>query len=115
MTSTSEAHLGQSLYQNRGPHLELVGWDQLLALSRGLDIPLACIRSATAGAPGIPKFRWTDLRLGGTGMPGTLALGRFWMGSPRRWVFLDLRRFSNEVLVLELQGYRYDAGHVRGR
>jgi hypothetical protein len=81
----------------------------LLALSRGLDIPLACIKSATAGAPGLPKFRWTDLRLGGTGVPGTLAVGRFWMGSPHRWVFLDLRRSSKEVLVLELQDYRYDA------
>jgi len=81
----------------------------LLALSRGLDIPLACIKSATAGAPGLPKFRWTDVRLGGTGVPGTLAVGRFWMGSPHRWVFLDLRRSSKEVLVLELQDYRYDA------
>ena len=90
-------------------HLELVGWDQLLALSRDLDIPFACIKSATAGAPCLPKFRWTDLRLGGTGVPGTLAVGRFWMGSPHRWVFLDLRRSSKEVLVLELQDYRYDA------
>jgi len=31
------------------------------------------------------------------------------MGSPHRWVFLDLRRSSKEVLVLELQDYRYDA------
>jgi len=57
----------------------------------------------------LAKFRWTDLRLGGTGVPGTLAVGRFWMGSPHRWVFLDLRRSSKEVLVLELQDYRYDA------
>jgi hypothetical protein len=93
-------------------HLEPVGWDQLLALSRGLNIPLACIKSATAAPPGLPKFRWTDLRLGGTGVPGTLAAGRFWMGSPHRWVFLDLRRSSKEVLVLELQDYGYDAAMV---
>jgi hypothetical protein len=31
------------------------------------------------------------------------------MGSPHRWVFLDLRRSSNEVLVLELQNYPYDS------
>src|SRR5271169_1263928 len=47
--------------------------------------PLPCIKSAAAGAPGLLKFRWTDLRLGGTGAPGTLAAGRFWMGPPHRW------------------------------
>ena len=73
------------------------------------ELPLFCIKSAATGAPGLPKFRWTDLRVGGTGVPGTLAMGRFRMGSTHRWVFLDLRRSSNEVLVLELQNYRYDA------
>jgi hypothetical protein len=29
-------------------------------------------------------------------------------GSPYRWVFLDLRRSSKEVPVLELQKYRCD-------
>jgi hypothetical protein len=60
------------------------------------DIPLACVRSAAAGAPHLPKFRWTDLRLGGTSVPGTLAAGRFWIGSSHRWMFLDLRRSSKE-------------------
>jgi hypothetical protein len=41
-------------------------------------------------------------------VPGRLATGRFWMGSPHRWVFLNLRKSSKEVLVLELQNYRYD-------
>jgi hypothetical protein len=41
-------------------------------------------------------------------MPGTLAAGRLWIGSSYRWVFLDLRRSSKEVLVLELQNYRYE-------
>ena len=90
-------------------HLELIGWSRWLALSRGLDIPLPCIKTAAAGTPGLPKFCWTDLRLGCTSVPGTLAAGRFWMGSPHRWVFLDLRRSSKEVLVLEPQNYRYDA------
>jgi hypothetical protein len=52
------------------------------------------------------------LRLGGTYVPGKLATGRFWIGSPHRWVFLDLRRSSKEVLVLELQNYRYDVVRV---
>jgi hypothetical protein len=58
--------------------------------------------------PGLPIFRWTDPRLGGTHVPGKLARGRFWMGSPHRWTFLDLRRSSKEVLVFEPQNYRYD-------
>lgn len=89
-------------------HLELVGWSTWLALSRGLDIPLSCVKSAAPGPPGLPKFRWTDLRLGGTHVPSTLATGRFWMGSPHRWVFLDLRQSSKEILVLQLEDYRYD-------
>ena len=52
------------------------------------------------------------MRLGGTYVPGKLATGRFWIGSPHRWVFLDLRRSSKEVLVLELQNYRYDVVRV---
>jgi len=89
-------------------HLELMGWSRWLAPSRGLDIPLSCIKSATGGPAGLPKFRWTDLRLGGTHVPGRVATGRFWMGSPHRWVFLDLRKSSREVLVLQLKDYRYD-------
>jgi len=30
------------------------------------------------------------------------------MGSPRRWVFLDLRQSSTQALALELQNYRYN-------
>ena len=48
------------------------------------------------------------MRLGGTHVPSRLATGRFWMGSPHQWVFLDLRQSSKEVLVLELQNHRYD-------
>jgi hypothetical protein len=89
-------------------HLELSGWSKLLAISRSLDIPLHCINRATAGAPGLPEFRWTDLRTGGASLPGVLAAGRFSMGSPRRRTFLDLRRTSKAVLFVELENYRYD-------
>jgi hypothetical protein len=47
-------------------HLELLGWSKWLAISGSLDIPLHCIKRASAGAPGLPEFRWTDLRTGGT-------------------------------------------------
>ena len=90
-------------------HLDLLGWSKLLAISRSLDVPLHCIKRSTAGPPGLPRFRATDLRTGGTSLPGILAAGRFSMGSPRRRTFLDLRRSSKEVLSLDLENYRYDA------
>ena len=90
-------------------HLGLSGWSKLLAICSSLDIPLGCIKRARAGAPGLPKFSWTDLRTGGTSLPGILAAGRFSVGSPRRKTFLDLRRSSKQVLSLELENYAYDA------
>ena len=92
--------------------LQLHGLSRWLALSGRFDIPLTCIRSATAGAPGLPHFRPTDLRLGGTSVPGVFAIGRFSMGSPRRATFLALRRSSRQVLALELENHRYDAVQV---
>jgi hypothetical protein len=90
-------------------HIELSGWSKLLAISGNLHIPLRCIKHAAMGAPGLPRFHRTDLRTGGTSLPGVLAVGRFSMGSPRRKVFLDLRRSSKQVLALELENHRYDA------
>jgi hypothetical protein len=89
-------------------HLELLGWSKLAALAGSLDIPLACVKSAAAGPPGLPKFQWGDRRVGGTGLPGLVAAGRFIMGTPRRHAFLDLRGSSKDVVVLELADYRYD-------
>lgn len=93
-------------------YLEIPGWRKWLALTGSLDIPLSCIVSAARGEPGLPKFRSGDLRLGGTGLPGLLAMGRYRMGSPPRRTFLALRRSSREVLVLELRDYRYDIVRV---
>ena len=90
-------------------HLELLGWSKWLAISSNLDIPLRCITRATAGAPGLPEFRWTDLRTAGTSLPGIFAVGRFSMASPRRRTFLDLWRSSKQILSLELENYRDDA------
>ena len=88
-------------------HVEMLGWSKLFTLRGSLDIPARCVRSAVAGEPGLPVFRWNDLRLGATGVPGLIAAGACYMGRPRRWVFLDLRRSSKNVLVLELEGYSY--------
>jgi len=88
-------------------HVEMLGWSRLFTLRGSLDIPAHCVTSAAAGEPGLPPFRWNDLRLGGTGVPGLIAAGAYYMGRPRRWVFVDLRRSSKNVLVLELEGYSY--------
>ena len=89
-------------------HLEMFGWSWLLCSRRKLDIPLQAIKQAYAGPQGLPKFRWTDLRLMGTGVPRRIAAGTYSMGQPRQRVFLDLRSSSTNVLILELENYRYD-------
>jgi hypothetical protein len=88
--------------------LELTGWSRWLALAGRLDIPLSAILRASAGPPGLPKFDWSDRRVGGTSIPGFFAMGRFRIGSPPRRAFLELRRSSTEVLALELRDYLYD-------
>jgi hypothetical protein len=95
--------------QNGAIHIEVLGNSRMLAFKRTLDIPIRCVERAVAGPPGLPSFRWTDLRLGGTGVPGRIAAGTYYMGRPHRWTFLDLRQSSENVLVLELKDYRYGA------
>ena len=84
-----------------------LGWARIFALSSGLDIPIADIRRAAAGPPGLPHFEWGDFRAGGTGVPGFCAMGTYMMGQPRQRVFLDLRASSKSVLSLEIDGHDY--------
>ena len=89
-------------------HIDVLGWSAILGLRRSLDIPPGHVRGVRVGPPGLPTFRFGDLRTLGTSLPGVVAVGSFRMGRPWRRVFLDLRRSSREVLVLELEGWRYD-------
>ncbi len=89
-------------------HIDMLGWSAFLGLRRSLDIPPGHVRGVRVGPPGLPTFRFGDLRTLGTSLPGVVAVGSFRMGRPWRRVFLDLRRSSREVLVLELEGWRYD-------
>jgi hypothetical protein len=86
-------------------HLEVLGWDKFLGMKGSIEVPLTAIKNVSASA-GLPKFRWTDLRVMGTGFPGT-AIGTYWIGSPHCWAFLDVRRSSKEVISLELEGQFY--------
>jgi len=66
------------------------------------------MRGVRVGPAGLPTFRIGDIRTLGTSLPGVVAVGSFRMGRPWQRVFLDLRRSSREVLVLELEEWRYD-------
>jgi hypothetical protein len=88
-------------------HIEVLGWSKLLGFKRHLDVPLSAIKRVTAST-GLPRFRWTDLRLLGTGIPGVIAVGTYWIGSPRRWAFLDVRKSSKEVVTVEMEGFSYE-------
>ena len=88
-------------------HLEVLGWDKFLGMKGSIDVPFKAIKKVSAAA-GLPKFRWTDLRVMGTGFSG-VAIGTYWIGSPHRWAFLDVRRSSKEVIFLELEGQFYSS------
>jgi hypothetical protein len=84
----------------------MLGWSRLLGFKGSLDIPLKSIKRVSITDP-LPRFRWGDIRILGSSLPGAIAVGTFWMGSPHRWAFLDVRRKAKELLSLDLDGYRY--------
>src|SRR5260370_40433199 len=87
-------------------HVEILGWDKFLGMKSSIDVPLKAIKSVSAAA-GLPTFQWTDLRVLGTGFPRSIAVGTYWIGSPHRWAFLDVRSSSKEVVYLEIEGQFY--------
>jgi hypothetical protein len=87
-------------------HVEILGWSRLLGFKRSINVPLDAITSFSASAE-LPKFRWTDLRVFGTSIPGKLAVGTYWIGSPHQWAFLDVRSSSKDVVSLEIEGRFY--------
>jgi hypothetical protein len=89
-------------------HVEILGWDKFLGMRSSIDVPLGAIKSVSTVAK-LPRFQWTDLRVLGTGISGTLAIGTFWIGSPHRWAFLDVRKSSKDILSLEIEGQFYSS------
>jgi len=89
-------------------HVEILGWDKFLGMKSSIEVPLAAIKSLTAAA-GLPKFRWTDVRVLGTGIPRKIAVGTYWLGSPHRWAFLDVRSSSKDVVSMEIEGHFYSS------
>jgi hypothetical protein len=87
-------------------HIEILGRDKFLGMKSSINVPLIAIKSARESS-GLPEFRWTDVRVLGTGIPRKIAVGTYWIGSPHRWAFLDVRSSSKDVLSLELAGQFY--------
>ncbi len=83
--------------------IEVLGWSKLWCLKSRLDVPLCCIRSATADGV-LPSRFW--LRLPGTYIPGVIKAGSYWNGS--QWSFWDIRRRRDNVVVIALRGWKYD-------
>lgn len=78
--------------------VRISGKDAFYALSRGMTIPLSCIKGiAVAPRRNVPA---TGLRLPGTGIPGILRAGSYGTGSSRDFWLV---RQAEEVLIIELQ------------
>ncbi len=83
--------------------VEVLGWSKLWCVKRRLDVPLRCVRRVRTDGE-LPKGYW--VRLPGTFIPGVIKAGSYWNGSG--WSFWDVRRRRDDVLVIELSGWRYD-------
>ncbi|MGC2494187.1 hypothetical protein [Candidatus Binatus sp.] len=87
-------------------HVQILGWDKFLGMRSTINVPLTAIKSVRE-APGFPEFQWTDVRVLGTGIPRKIAIGTYWIGSPHRWAFLDVRSSSKDIVALEIEGEFY--------
>lgn len=72
------------------------------SLSRSFVVPLDCLVNATI----VDKITYdlVGLRMGGTGIPGLIALGRFWKS--KQWIFCDWKR-GERAVVIELKNFTY--------
>ena len=88
--------------ENNELTIKLGFWKTLGALSGSFSVPLNCI----VGTSVDETITWSNvgLRMGGTGIPGLIALGRFW--KPKQWIFCDWSR-GQRVAVIELTNFRY--------
>lgn len=75
---------------------------KLGALSGDLSVPLELVETVTVE----PNLTWNNsgLRMGGTGIPGVIALGRFW--KPGLSSFVDWKS-GEQVVIINLKNYSY--------
>lgn len=83
--------------------VEVLGWSKLWCLKSRLDIPLRCVRQVRADGE-VPKGFW--LRWPGTSIPGVIKAGSYCNGT--RCSFWDVRRRLDNIVIIELSGWKYD-------
>jgi hypothetical protein len=84
-------------------HVSLTLFQVIRALQPSFDIPLSKIRGATEDTNYIRSG--LGIRAPGTGFPGVVAEGTFYKAGQRT---LSLWRKGQEVVVLELEGSKWD-------
>lgn len=87
-------------------HIEVLGWSRLLGFKRSLDIPPSAVKAVSVSS-GLPHFSWRDIRAPGTSIPGVLAVGSYWLSSLPGWAFIDVTRWSQQVVKIEIEGQPY--------
>ncbi len=87
-------------------YVEVLGWSKLWALKSHLDVPLRCVKQARLADGDVPRNY--PIRFPGTGFPGVIAAGSYTDFSFKRWAFFDLRNRRENVLVIELAGWKYE-------
>lgn len=82
--------------------VKLSFWKKLGSLSGDLSVPLELVETVTVE----PTINWQNagLRIGGTGIPGVIALGRFW--KPGVSTFCDWKR-GEQVVIINLKHFAY--------
>jgi hypothetical protein len=83
--------------------IKVLGWSKFWCLKSRIDVPLRRVRQARVGGE-LPKGYW--LRMPGTSMPGFIKAGSYWKRSS--WSFWDIRRRTDNVLVIECSDSEYD-------
>ncbi len=83
--------------------VRIVGWSKLWCLKSRLEAPLRCVRGIRQDGE-LPQGYW--LRWPGTSIPGLVKAGSFWNGP--HGAFWDVRRRRDQVVVIELCGWKYD-------
>lgn len=87
-------------------YVEVLGWSKLWAFRSHLDVPLPCVKHARLADGDVPRNY--PIRFPGTGFPGLIAAGSYTDFSFKRWAFFDLRNRRENVLVIELAGWKYE-------
>jgi hypothetical protein len=83
--------------------VRVLGWSKLWCFKSRLEVPLRRVQQVRIGGE-LPQGYW--LRMPGTSMPGVITAGSYWKRSG--WSFWDVRRRTDNVLIIQLSNAEYD-------